>query len=475
MIRKLIAKYFGYPIQNFRKKTRIPITQKFLQESQYWNEAQMYNYRLSKLQQLVRFSYKHVPYYTELFDRYNISPDLIKKLDDIKRIPILTKELARLNHNKLVSDTANFKYIHKGKTGGTTGVPLLVYSDAENRSFSWASFFRWYNWIGIEKEDRVLTLWGAHTVLKSSVRDKIVENVIDWIQNKKTINTFNIHDETLPGIYNQMIKYNPVLIKGYLSALILIAKYMQQNNLPPNKSLIALSSTTETLLPMYRNLLQEVFKVPVYDQYGCGEITSIAFECSKHQGLHINEEHVYIESLDEKDSEIINDKARLIVTSLDNYVMPFIRYEIGDMATIQSEKCTCGINSLIMKTIDGRTMDLISLKNGSKVNGLFFTRLLGDVEISTDMISRFQIYQYKSGAIDFILETKNIIPENLLHKLEYETLRFINTVKIILVDYIPNEPTGKFKYIKSESNYTKNGINFRKIITLEKWEIMNNY
>ena len=452
MMKKLIAKYFGFPIQDFVKKTRIIPTLKLLKESQYWDEEKMHNYRLMKLQQLVHYSYSNVPYYTELFDSHGISPDVIKTLEDIKKIPVLTKELARVNQKKLVAVNANFKHIKKGKTGGTTGVPLLVYSDTNNRSFAWASYYRWYNWIGIAKEDKVLSLWGAKMVLKSSFKGKIVKNVTDWIQNKKTINTFNINKVALPVIYKQIIDYNPVLIKGYLSALILIAKYMQKNNLPPNNNLKALSSTTETLLPLYRNLLQDVFSVPIFDQYGCGEVSAISYECSKHRGLHINEEHVYIESLDENNSEIFNKKGRLIVTSLDNYIMPFIRYENGDMATLNTQKCTCGLNSQLMSSIDGRSTDTITLKNGSIVHGVFFTDLLYEIGITTDQISRFQIFQYKTGAIDFKLETKNNLSGDLIHKLESEVLRFVDTANIILIDYIPNEESGKFKYIKNENN-----------------------
>lgn len=452
MIKKIIAKYFGFPIQDIWKKTRILPTLKFLQESQYWNEEKMLNYRLLKLQQLVKHAYNNVPYYTELFNVYGISPDDIKTLDDIKRIPILTKELARINQKKLVANNVDFKYVKKGKTGGTTGVPLIVYSDANNRSFTWASYYRWYNWIGIEKEDKVLTLWGAKTVLKSSLQSKIIGNAINWIQNNKTINTFNINDETLPDIYTQIIKYNPILIKGYLSAIILLAEYMKRNNLPPNKNLRALSSTTETLLPIYRNLIEDVFSVPIYDQYGCGEVSAISYECSKQEGLHINEEHVYIECLDADNSEIFNKKGRLIVTSLDDYVMPFIRYENGDMASLSTKKCSCGLNAPLMSSIDGRTTDTITLKNGSKVHGVFFTDILAEIGITTDLISRFQIVQYNSGAIDFKLETKINISKNLLNKLESETLRFVNSVNIVLVDYIPNEHNGKFKYIKSENN-----------------------
>jgi len=451
MVRKLIAKHLGFPIQDYGRKTTIINTIKQLNKSQHWSVEQMYEYRLSKLKYLVEYAYKNVPYYTELFNKEGITPNDIKTLEDIKKIPILTKEIARVNQDKLVSKNINnYKHIKKGKTGGTTGIPLVVYSDPNNRSFTWASYYRWYNWIGLEKEDKVLSLWGSKKVTKMPLKTKVISKTIDWIQNNKTINSFNINNDNIPEAYNQILKFNPVLIKGYLSAIILIAKYIQKNKLPINTNLKAISSTSETLLPMYRELVQDVFKVPIYDQYGCGEVSAISYECKEQKGLHINEEHVYVESLDENDADIFNEKGRLVVTSLDNHVMPFIRYENGDMTTLLNEKCTCGLSSPLMGAIDGRTIDTITLKNGAKVHGVFFTSLLMEVGITTDIISRFQIYQYKSGAIDFKFETKNTMPDNLLATFKKEMAHFFNTINILFVDFIPNEHTGKFKYLKSE-------------------------
>ena len=445
-----LIKNRGIIIQDLIRKTRILSTTDFLLESQNWTSDQMYLYRLNKLQQLIRHSFNHVPYYTELFNSHGISPLDIKTLEDIKRIPVLTKEAARANQQKLISDDVNYRYTKKGKTGGTTGVPLPIYKDTADRSFTWASYYRWYTWMGIGKEERSVTLWGSRTVLKQSIKQKITDSFTDRIQNNKTICSFNMNKDNLHEVYSQIQNFNPVLIKGYVSAIVFLAEYMQAHHLPPNKNLKALSTTSETLLPMFRDLLQSVFSVPVYDQYGCGEVSAISYECAKHQGLHINEEHVLIESLDENENDVIDKKGRLVVTSLDNFVMPFIRFENGDMATLHSHKCTCGVNSQLMSSIDGRVADTITLKDGSKVHGVFFTDLLHEIGITTEMISRFQIYQHKSGAIDFRLETEKVLPENLLRELEVKTLRFLNKVTILPVEHIPDEENGKFKYIKTE-------------------------
>ena len=120
------------------------------------------------------------------------------------------------------------------------------------------------------------------------------------------------------------------------------------------------------------------------------------------------------------------------------------------MATLHTNKCTCGLPSQLMNSIDGRTIDTIMLKNGSKVHGVFFTDILYEIGVTTDLISRFQIFQYKTGAIDFKIETKIEFPENLSTILKKELLKVLDKVNIIIVDYIPNENTGKFKYIKTE-------------------------
>lgn len=440
----------GFVLHDAVKRTHILTTLKFLEKSQKWSEEQMYEYRLSKLRTMLAHSYNHVPYYTELFNSHGISPDDIRSLNDINKIPILTKEIARENQQRLISGNASSRFIKKGKTGGTTGIPVTVLKDTNDRSFTWASYYRWYNWMGLTKEDRVLTFWGSRTVLKPSLKYLITDKLSNILENNRLMNSFTMSDENINDFYLRVKKTDPVLIKGYLSALILLAKHMQANALPPNKRLKAVSSTSETLLPVYRDLLESAFRVPVFDQYGCGEVSAISYECAQHNGLHINEEHVIVEAVNNENENIIDEKGRLIVTSLDNFVMPFIRFENGDMATLFSRKCSCGINSQMMSSIDGRTIETITLKNGGKVHGVFFTDLLYEIGITTDIISRFQIFQYKSGAIDFILETKNEIPDSTIKNLESKTLRFFDSVKVKVVPFIIPEENGKFKYIKNE-------------------------
>lgn len=449
MFRKIIAKEFGYPIQDFVKKTEILKTLKFLNESQYWDDNQIEEYRLIKFKKLFEFARRNVPYYSELFGSLKLTFSDFKSLQDINKIPILTKEIVRKENHNLVARNFNMKHVKKGKTGGTTGAPIIVLKDVNNRSFTWASYYRWYNWIGIDYYDKEATFWGARTVLSSSLKHNIIKKSTDYLQNNLAINSFNVSNKDLSKIYMSLRRFKPQIIKGYLSALIHLAEYIEYNDLE-TISPIALSSTSETLYKHNREFLESVFKAPIYDQYGCGELSAISYECPKHNGLHINQEHVICEVLDEDNQAIINKSGRIVGTDLDNYVMPFIRYENGDLATLTDRKCSCGVNQPLMYSIEGRSTDTITLKNGSKVHGVFFTDILYELGIMTDIVQRFQVYQNIPGSIEFRIESRGRISSELKKSIRNALNTFFEEVDIIETNQLSVSDSGKFKYILND-------------------------
>jgi len=449
MVRKQIAKYIGYPLQDYIKKTDIIKKIQFLRESQFWEESRLYEYRLEKLKNIVKFAYRNVPYYEKLFNSINLKPGDIKKIDDIEKIPILTKEIVRKENMNLVARNFNMKYVKMGKTGGTTGVPIIVYKDTNNRTFTWASYYRWYEWMGLEYGDKTATFWGARTVLSKSLKSKIIDSISNILQNKIVINSFNMRNDDLIKIYENLRTFRPVILKGYLSALLNLAYFIEINGLTELRPKV-LSSTTEKLLPHNRSYLEKIFNAPIFDQYGGGELSAISYECNKHNGLHINQEHIICEVLDDNDRPIYGNSGRIIGTDLDNYVMPFIRYENGDLATISKENCSCGINQPLMHSIEGRTVDTITLQNGSKVHGVFFTDILYELGILTDKIQRFQIIQYQPGKINLKLESREPVEQYLKEKLLRSLDTFFVDVELEEMKKIHNESNGKFRYIISK-------------------------
>lgn len=449
-MKKFLSKNLSIQIRDIAKGTNIIKTLKFLNQSQYWDQEKIYNYQLHKLRKLVEYASINVPYYSDLFDNIGFSSSDIKTLDDINKIPILTKEIVRREGNRLVSTEPKKFKIKYGKTGGTTGVPVQVLKDQHNRSFTWASYYRWYNWMGINYWDNTATLWGAKTVLSKSKILKIKKIVEELISNSYVINAFEMTEKGMEELAIKMKRHNTILIKGYVSSLLQFADYVSDNNISfPN--LKAVSSTTETLLPHNREYLMCVFKVPIYDQYGCGEVSAISYECSHHKGLHVNLEHVICETLDKNNRPLINKSGRVVVTDLDNYIMPFIRFDSGDNATLNEFTCDCGVKQPIMESIEGRSSSTVTLKSGVQVHGVFFTDIFYELGIDTKRFQRFQLVQYKDHSVELKIESISKLNTFELTKLKNALGRFLDKVEIMSVKKIETEPNGKFLYIKKIS------------------------
>jgi phenylacetate-CoA ligase len=447
-MRKFITNRIAYPLQDYYNRTSIRLTHKLLLASQHWPEDQMLDYQFNKFKKLLDHAYRNVPYYNNLFSSIKLKPNDIRSFDDLNKIPVLTKETARKENVNLIVRNLSKKYVHKGVTGGTTGPPLKLLRDASDLTFTWAAFFRWFNWMGIEIGDPVAKLWGTRTVLSMSVKQKIATSFKNWYYNRTVVNSFNLNDNTISGAINQLNKFKPLLIRGYLSAFIQMVEFMKEQNLELDFRPLALSSTTETLMDPYRQMIQKQFKAPLYDQYGCGECNSMAFEAGDGLGLYIAAEHVYLEILNNAGLPERKQEGRIVLTNLDNYAMPFIRYENGDSGEFSEVISGKTYNLPLLKSISGRTADTITLANGSKVHGVFFTDILNELfKENPDNIHRFQVYQNIPGEIEFRIESKINPGKSYTAKLEKALTRFFTNVTIKTMDKLPIDASGKFRYV----------------------------
>jgi len=239
------------------------------------------------------------------------------------------------------------------------------------------------------------------------------------------------------------------LIRGYSQALFEIAKEIEHQNLSFNVK--AISTTSEPLMPEYRSIIGKAFNTQLYDQYGCGEIGSIAFECNEHSGLHVAEERVILEIINGQD---------IIVTDLDNFAMPFIRYEIGDEAEISNSKCTCGREGMIISKIRGRSCDYLISKEGERVHWGVIFHLMWDTKIAVNKnMKKYQLIQKSTDEVlfryisDELTESeKNIIIDGIRIRLGNVQVHFsqekeIETTKTgkhrMVICNVPNDSINK--------------------------------
>lgn len=355
-------------------------------ETQWYTEDEMYAYQLSKLSSLLRHCYENVPYYRKIIKNRNINYKSPETLDILDKFPVLTKEKIQQNYNEFYPHNYYKIRGHKNKkTGGTTGNILFKRNDANTRSSIWAAYKRYEDWMGVPDNHKTLNLMGGH-VKNVGFIGAIKQKVKEFLTNSVSIDIYNTTEVTKEKIILLLQNNNISQIRSYPQFLFSVSKKLE--DLGFKFKVDAISTTAEPLMLEHRKLFKKIFSAEAYDQYGCGEIGGIAFECNHHNGLHIAEERVITE---------VKANNEILVTDLDNYTMPFIRYRNADQVNMSKKKCSCGRKSKLIKNIMGRTCDYVVGVNNQFLHWAYFWHLLFDSNINN--IRKFQIIQYSNKNI----------------------------------------------------------------------------
>ena len=436
---------------------------RILSSTEWLSEKDLYDLQCKKLRDLVEHCYMNVPYYRRVFDELGITPKDIQSRDDLSKLPILTKQIIKENFNDLVSLDESDRQTLNGSTGGSTGTPMRFKEDVNSWNRLRALTFRGWRWAGFHLGEKLFTLAGNSLVKQNTQSIKWLEkNLYDRIviRNEKH-NCTDITPSALQEYYQAMMKYGPTAIRGYASSIYFFAKYIEQNKLPvcPLK---AVFTTGEKLHPKYRYKIQQVFHAPVFDGYGASDGGISAQECYMHEGLHIGEEQCIIEIVN-KDGNVVPDGeiGHVISTDLNNYVFPFIRYKIGDLAYIKKTLCSCGRKHRLLGEVIGREGRAIYKKQGRPFSSIVLDNMMfKDLDIHTEECQRlyermeqFQIRQDKKGDLVILIKPAN--PEEKIATFSYIIDNFHeffpdSEVTIRFVDSIPPLPSGKEDYCYSE-------------------------
>ncbi len=407
-------------------------------ETQWYKEEEMNIYKLKKLKYLIKHCYANVPFYSNFMKNQGIMPKDIVSLEQLKLFPIITKEIIQDNYSSFIPININkIKGVKITQTGGTTGNTLIKRNDANTRSSIWASYKRYEDWMGYSKNDKTLIMMGGH-LKNNHLKDKIISNFVSYLEKSVSLDIYNTSDKTIDKIITLLNNRNFNYIRSYPQFLFTIAKSLEQRGM--NFNLKGISLTAEPVMHAHRQLFKDIFNSEVYDQYGCGEIGGIAYECNKHEGLHITEERVIIET---------NYNNELIITDLDNYSMPFIRYWNGDQVEISNDKCSCSRQSKLIKKIKGRIVDQIIGTNSQYLHPSYFWALFEDSNISTKRnLRKFQIVQFSRNNLLIRLESnplseeeKKFLITDIKNKIGDLTIEFSYNSKI------ENTNTGKYRAV----------------------------
>jgi phenylacetate-CoA ligase len=445
----VIVKNLLLPIGDRLRGISIGQTLSFLEGSQRWDRGRLEAYRDSKLRLIIDTAYHHVPYYRDAMRNVGVTSEDIKTPKDLSKLPVLTRStLRRRPIETFCNSTVDVARTGSVRTGGSTGEPLTFHVSKASRAFDRATHFRLYRWCGIERGDRVFLVWGNPTPV-NNLKSRANEMKRRYISRTRVLDAFQMNPETQARFLADMRHGGKMVLSGYTSALVNLAHFARESGfeLPRPRALV---TTAEPVYPEQRHVLSRAFCAPVHDQYGCAEVNGVAMQCEELDGLHISEEHVVVEILDQNDQPVPPGvEGRIVLTNLDNEVMPFIRYDSGDIGSLRSTLCACGRTLSLMEPVRGRMVDVIQGLNGNSVYGTFFFHVLSQSGWFEALpLSEFQVVQIAADRLNVSLVSGR-------YPRESERRQFVDRVQAYLgpmdieihrVEALRRSPGGKLRY-----------------------------
>ena len=431
----------GYKIKRTRYSPTFFRLLKEAKKRTYWSKDEIVAFRNKRLSEFVVHCYESVPYYRRKFKEIGINPKSINTLEDLKYIPILTKDEVKEHFNEFISEIIPKNKMVMMHTSGTTGGGFHFYTTLDSIYEQWAIWWRYRNWHGINMKDWCLYFGGRKMVNNSQNKPPF------WrynIPGKQILfDGYHMSPENLFYYVKEIKRRKIVWLHGYPSLLSLLASYIIENNIDIGYKMKYITIGGENLMPQQSLLIKKAFGIQPKQHYGLAEGVANISEC-EYGNLHVDEDFSAVEFIPIKNTS----SYKIIGTNFSNLAMPLIRYDTQDIATISSRKlCQCKNKGRIVTKIDGRKEDYIILKNGIRIGRL--AHLVADLI----NIKEAQIYQKKIGEIIIkIVKSAHYTEKDEIKLVKEFKKRIGDNDKIYIeyVKYLPRTHNGKLRFVKSE-------------------------
>ena len=416
---------------------------KLIKNTEFLNTEELQKFQLKHLKDVVKYSWRNIRGYRELWEEGNFSPDKLKTLEDINLIPFLTKKLLRDNIDKFTNMRIKKKITTT--TGGSTGISLRFYIDLKNnpnqQAFIIDMWSRRYNQVTRKTKQTVL-------------RGRKIKGIYNYDpSNGLTLSSYDINKDNVQKYIILIEKYKTPIFQAYPSAIYLMAKIIKDNNLTLSHRFNLITLGSEPLYDFQKELLIEIFNASISHWYGQAERVVLAGNCEYSDRFHIYPQYGITEILDKNNKPVKEGEVgEIIGTSFWNYATPFIRYKTRDFAEFGTSFCEkCGRNYQLLNRIEGRLQEYLISKHENIVPCTGYSYLMKRFSNVIDS----QFYQEKKG----ILIIKIVIKGKYTEKDHKEILLALNNMykkdfdyKIEYVDKIPRTESGKLRFLEQKLN-----------------------
>lgn len=428
------------PVGDIVTQQSITKLYKFYDKSQWWSRERLVDLQNKKLRNTVKDAYQNTRLYRELFDGAGVKPGDISNVEDLQKIPVVTKEILRQYYPDRSSIQKDIK-VSQFSTSGSTGAPFTVFLDNHSVSDSRALMLHRATYSGWKIGDGYLQTG-------MTLDRGVVKNFKDRLLKVIYVSAFDLSEHVLDE-YLRAISHNKCrYIMGYASSLYLIA--IRAKEVGFNCRINGIVSWGDNMYPHYRKEIEDQFGCKVTDTYGCGEGIQVAAQCQESDGsYHVFMPHVVVEYAQNGIHVPNGELGEIVLTRLHAGAMPLIRYKVGDMgrADVRSE-CACGRGLEMMKSIEGRASDIIVTPNGNRLIVHFFT---GIFEYAIH-IETFQVVQEEKDKIKVRIVPKSEFNEEEWFRLKEEIRTKGDSdlgIELEVVDKIPLEKSNKRRFVIS--------------------------
>lgn len=406
-------------------------------KNQWLSKDEIRDIQSAKLKALISHAYRNVFYYRQLFDTHGINPDSIQTEEDLSQIPISTRDSVRnLPREGLLAQGVDPERCLQIRTSGSRGMPLDLLITPE------------------EKMRRILLDLRALMANGYRFWDKTFL-IVDiprsqyWFQRlgilrREYISIF----EDLKSQLDKLISLKPQVIYGLTSNLLLLAQLIEKGKplIQPPKLLVTCAELLDGKTGSY---LTNIFEAQVVDFYGSMEFGYIGWECPEHSGYHLNSDCLIVEFLKDGKHALGGESGDIVITDLKSYTMPLIRYSIGDVGIPSDERCPCGRGLNLMKMIEGRRVDFLTLPNGKEISPYVLTCTLEDIP----GIERYQIVQEEMDRVIVYLKKNSKFDAGTSSLIANRCKKFLGEdveVKPKVVEEFFEGEKGKFQIVISK-------------------------
>jgi phenylacetate-CoA ligase len=414
-----------------------------------WSKQKLTAYQDKRVRAVVRHAYDCVHFYHEKLKDAGVLPGVVRCVSDLGKLPVVRKdELRSLDVSRLVSREYGAKSLKVLRTSGSTGKPFRFYVSGAEDDWRKALYLR----ANVSCGQRPRDVWAFVTSPRHFGDTTGLQRRLGFFA--QTLVPVFARPEDQVRIIRET---EPDVLDGYSGALFLIGHEVERQGISDIRPRLMFGSA-DSIDVASRKYLEKVFKAPYLDQYGCSEVDRTAWQCPEREGYHMDVDSVVTQFVDENGADVaVGENGEIVLTSLFNYAMPFIRYALGDVGRASGEACSCGRILPLMEGIEGRQDSFLVFPDGRVVSPRVLTVAMSMFEYY-DRIRQFRIVQKRDDLFEVsvkIADSFSYEPDmaralgaHLVKMLKVENLDVKFNVKV--VEEIPLSKSGKLMAVVSE-------------------------